>query len=585
MFEKLLPYEAAHIILGDYFVYHTGYKRITKRAKIRFELCDWHGMQSDLMERVVLYRDMVGESAIKIKQCLGHKMQDRETWKAIKSMFLEEIFNFNSRNIAETYYNSVFRHSHGGSSVHDELMFVNATGSYREFKSRIPIYHTLYLMEPFEHSIRQLFACFPFDAPYENLERDIAYVSEILKRKLKNIHFYGQNSRIEILKPGFYRNKGCYLVGRIILNEQYRPFVIPLLHRKNSGIYADALLLDQADIRPIFSYNRTYFLVDTDIASEMVDFLSALIHGKSLGELYNSIGFEKHGKTVMYRDFLRNLEAAHDKFEHAPGIKGMVMIVFSQPSYPYVFKIIRDKFPAPKNVTEAEVKEKYALVSRHDRVGRMADSHMYENFAFDISRFSEALLEELLAEAPSKVSIVGNQVVIKHMYVEKRMIPLNIFLENASPAEAELVIDEYGKAIKQMAAVNIFPGDMLLKNFGVTTYKKVVFYDYDEIGFLTDYNFRRIPTARHYDDDMSSEPWYSVGPMDVFPEEFPRFLIGKPEIRNIFLRLHGDLFEPEFWIETQKRLRAGELVDVFPYPEELRFINIFGIQKEQNDVE
>jgi isocitrate dehydrogenase kinase/phosphatase len=370
-------------------------------------------------------------------------------------------------------------------------------------------------------------------------------------------------------------------VGRLVLDDRTYPFVMPLLHEEN-GIYVDALLLEYNDVSSIFSYNRTYFLVDTDIASEMVDFLRTILPTKSLGELYNSIGFEKHGKTVLYRDFLRHLDRSVDKFAIAPGIKGMVMSVFHLPSYPMVFKVIKDHFPPPKNVTEREVKEKYEIVSLHDRVGRMADSHMFENFVFDLDRFEEELIEELRQVAPSKVRIESGKLEIRHLYIEKKMIPLNLYLESATVEEAEEVINEYGNAIKQMAAVNIFPGDMLLKNFGVTRLRRVVFYDYDEIGYLTDYNFRHIPEPRNYEDELSGEPWYSVGPNDVFPEEFPRFLIGRPDIRAMFLRKHGDLFEPKFWIDMQQQLRRGEMLDVFPYRRRLRFKNVFGKKRQQN---
>lgn len=574
MFEKLLPYDAAYLILGDYIKFYHQFKRITKRAKIRFEKCDWHGIQADSRERLTFYRDRVGRTTEKLEEFLGEKVHDRELWREMKQMYLDEILNFNTRNIAETYYNSVFRHSHRGLSADEELMFVHATGSYREFKSMLPIYHTFFLASPIETTIRQIFACYKFDAPFEDLDRDIRYISNALREKLQTEHKTIRSARIEMLRSIFFRNKGAYLVGRLCLDERVHPFVLPLINEEN-GISVDALLSEMNDVSSIFSYNRSYFLVDTDIATEMVDFLQTILPFKSLSELYNSIGFEKHGKTVLYRDFLRHLAKSEDKFVIAPGIKGMVMSVFLLPSYNMVFKVIKDKFPPPKNVTEKEVKEKYQLVSLHDRVGRMADSHMFENFIFDVDRFSDDLLEELLTEAPSKVKIRDNKVEIKHLYIEKKMIPLNLFLETANLEEAEKVIDDYGKAIKQLAAVNIFPGDLLLKNFGVTRLRTVVFYDYDEIVFLTDCNFRRIPEPRNFEDEMASEPWYSVGPNDIFPEEFTRFLIGRKDIRDMFFQLHGDMYDIDFWQETQEKLRRGEIVDVFPYHQRLRFKNIY----------
>ena len=579
MFEKLLPYDAAHLVMGAYLKYYHQYKRITKRAQIRFENRDWHGIQADSRERLTLYRNQVGRTTEKVLAFLGNRASDRNTWKRIKENYLDEVINFNTRNIAETFYNSVFRHSHKGLSVDEDLMFVHATGTYREFRSTVPIYQTFFLVKPIEHVVRQLFSFYTFDAPWEDMERDIGYITTLLNKKIfEGRASLARNARLEMLKSIFFRNKGAYIVGRLHLEDRIFPFIMPLLHEEN-GIYVDAILLEYNEVSSIFSYNRSYFLVDVDIVSEMVDFLLSILPTKSMGELYNSIGFEKHGKTVLYRDFLRHMDRSFDEFVIAPGIKGMVMSVFTLNSYNMVFKVIKDRFAAPKKVTEREVKEKYEVVFFHDRVGRMADSHMFENFTFSRERISPELLDELLKEAPSKVTLEGDIVKIKHLYIEKKMIPLNLYLETASPEQAEEVINEYGKAIKQLAAVNIFPGDMLLKNFGVTRLKRVVFYDYDEIGFLTDYNFRRIPEPRDYYDELSSEPWYSVGPNDVFPEEFPRFLIGRQDIRELFYKLHGDLYDVTFWRKVQERLRAGEIFDVFPYRQRLRFKKMFRQKK------
>jgi len=574
MFQKLIPYDAAHLILGEYLNYYHQYKRITKRAAIRFENRDWHGVQEDARERINTYKDLVGDTTEKVIALLGDKAAEREVWVKIKQMYFEDILNFNTRNIAETFYNSIFRHSHKGLSADEELMFVQSTGDYRQFKSTRPIFHTFHLSIPARPVIREIFRHYPFDAAFKDLERDIDFISDTLENSRLLEAGTKNGAKLELLKSIFFRNKGAYIVGRLFAGEVVYPFVMPLLHGE-SGIYVDALLLAKNDVGSIFSYTRSYFLVDVDIVTEMVDFLKSFLPTKTVGELYNSIGFEKHGKTVFYRNFLRHLEKATDSFVVAPGIKGMVMSVFTLPSYNMVFKIIKDRFAPPKKVTEKEVKEKYEVVNLHDRVGRMTDSHMFENLIFDRALFTEELLEELLEEAPSKIIVTDNQVEIKHLYVEKRMIPLNLYLEEASPEEAEEVIDEYGKAIKQLAAVNIFPGDMLLKNFGVTRLKRVVFYDYDEIGFLTDYNFRVIPEPRDEYEEMSATPYFHVGPNDIFPEEFPRFLIGRQDIREIFYRLHGDLYDVKFWKTMQAQLKEGGILDVFPYHKRLRFENVY----------
>jgi isocitrate dehydrogenase kinase/phosphatase len=298
---------------------------------------------------------------------------------------------------------------------------------------------------------------------------------------------------------------------------------------------------------------------------------------KSLGELYNAIGFEKHGKTVFYRDFESHLNRSTDKFDFTEGIKGMVMTVFTLPSYPMVFKVIKDRFVPPKQVTFEDVVSRYELVNRHDRVGRMADSYLFQQLTLPVQRIVPELLEELQKECASRIEFKdNNELIIKHVYIEKKMIPLDVYLKTATPFEAREAINEYGKAIKEMAAANIFPGDMLLKNFGVTRLKRVVFYDYDEIGFLTDYNFRRIPEAQDPWEELSAEPYYHVGPMDVFPEEFPRFLVANPNHRKYLMELHPDLFEIDFWQRVQELHKAGKIATVYPYRRRKAFRHLYG---------
>lgn len=575
VFEKLIPYDAACLVMEAYISYYSQYKRITKRAKIRFEQQDWHGIQADSRQRITLYRDMVGETTEKLLTFLGERQQNRQVWLEMKVNYAEEVANFNTRNIAESFYNSVVRHAHRGEMGKDEeLMFVFAS-SYREFTSRVPIYHTFYLEGSFELPIQQLLYCYPFDVAMEDMERDRNYIVRRLEEWQAEQAVPGLPIRLEVLKSVFFRNKTAYVVGRLVQTEKPVPFVLPIQHGKD-GLLVDALLLDDHDVSTIFSYNRAYFLVDVDIVHETVDFLVSILPTKSISELYNSIGFEKHGKTIFYRDFERHLQQTFDDFDFSSGIKGMVMTVFDLPSFPMVFKVIKDKFQPPKQVSFEEVVEKYQLVNRHDRVGRMADSYLFQQLALPLRRVAPGLLEELQEDCPSKIEIVDQQLILKHCYVEKKMVPLNLFLEKAGPEEAREVINEYGKAIKEMAAVNIFPGDMLLKNFGVTRLQRVVFYDYDEIGFLTDYKFRRIPPPRDIYEEMSSEPYYSVGPMDVFPEEWPRFLIGNPEHRKLLFELHPDLFDTPFWHRVQERLRRGEIMNVYPYRRRRAFRHLYG---------
>jgi isocitrate dehydrogenase kinase/phosphatase len=321
----------------------------------------------------------------------------------------------------------------------------------------------------------------------------------------------------------------------------------------------------------LFSFARAYFLVDMEVPSAYVQFLRSLMPRKPRSEIYSALGLQKQGKSLFYRDFLAHLRHSSDRFRIAPGIKGMVMLVFDLPSFPFVFKVIKDFYPPQKDTSRELIQRKYLLVKTHDRVGRMADTLEYTRVAFPRQRFEEALLAELRHFAPSVVEENGDDLVLRHVYIERRMVPLNIYLQDATPEQVERVVVEYGQAIKELVAANIFPGDMLWKNFGVTRHGKVVFYDYDEIEYLTDCNFRRIPAPRNEEEEMSGEVWWPVAPRDVFPETFAPFLLGDPRVRDVFLRHHADLLDADFWNQQKARIQAGHVHDVFPYDPARRF--------------
>lgn len=571
MEEKLLPFEIANLILDEYNRYHNRFRGINKRSKLRFESRHWRSLLADQTERLTLYRKAVGDTRNLLAEMLGDKLKNREIWGAAKKMYEELVLNLYYKDIAETFFNSVYRHVHKGLSVDRELMFVLPSHDSMSLKSARPIYHTYHANQSAEQLVRQLFNDFTFDAKYEDLERDIELITNKIHEKLLSKYKTDESTRLEVLRAVFYRNKGAYVVGRAFLGGQIHPFIIPFLHSRN-GVYADALLLEYNHIASLFTYYRSHFLVEVDIPSEMVEFLKSILPHKPLSELYTTLGFEKHGKTEMYRNFLQHLDDHPDeKFDFAPGIKGMVMSCFTLPSFNMVFKIIKDNFAPPKNTSEKIVKQKYELVTQHDRVGRLADTHLFENFVVEKDRFTPELLAELRKIAKSKIILRGDKVEIKHLYVEKKMVPLNLYLAKASPEDVEDVLNDYGKALKQLAAANIFPGDLLMKNFGVTRLKRVVFYDYDEIEWVTDCQFRDIPQSRSHDDEMSSEAWYYVGEKDVFPEEFPPFLFTDLTQRTYFMQKHPEVFQARYWNEVKEKLKNGEIIDVFPYPESQRF--------------
>jgi len=434
------------------------------------------------------------------------------------------------------------------------------------------VYSTYSLEGSLESLLQRLLQDYAFSTPYENLARDVDNIVDVVNSYLApRFDLTRPGLEVQVLEHHFYRNKGAYIVGRIVAGADSMPFVLPILHSEEGSVYVDTVLFGSDKVSVLFSFTRSYFLVDASIPSQYVLFLQQMMPAKPISEIYSAMGYSKHGKTYYHRCAFRHMESTTDQFIIAPGIKGMVMSVFTMPSYDFVFKIIKDRFTPPKEMTREQVKAKYRLVKRADRAGRMADTQEFTNLAFARERFSDELMAELHKVAPSVIEEHGKALIIKHVYVERRMIPLNLYLHDATDEQVLAVMDEYGNAIKQLATANIFPGDMLLKNFGVTRHGRVVFYDYDEIVPLTDCNFRKIPEPRNEVEEMASQPWYSVGPNDIFPEEFRLFFSGNQRARKVFDRLHSDLYQAEFWQHLQDRIRSGHIEDFFPYRRKLRF--------------
>ncbi|GAA4842833.1 bifunctional isocitrate dehydrogenase kinase/phosphatase [Algivirga pacifica] len=560
--------QVSRCIFKGFLSYFDTFMKVTSDAKERFEQVDWTGAQKAHKMRLLIRKQKMREVTEKVRLLMGNHIDDLEIWRQIKVNYALLVSDYENDDIAETFYNSIFSRLFSHQFIDPCLMFVYSSQENNFIYSQEPIYHIFWVKEEVSTTVREILLQYPFQTPYQNFEEDVRLLTTTIKEhllpRLKTL------PRIEVCKEVFYRNKGAYLVGRAISGEKVLPFVIPILNEPEKGLYVDTLLIEPNDVSILFSFTRSYFMVYTKVPSILVRFLSSILKGKELSEIYNSIGFNKHGKTVFYREFLTQLNVSYDQFVIAPGIKGMVMSVFTLPSFNFVFKIIKDRFDPPKEMSRERVKQQYKLVSRHDRVGRMADTHEFHNFRFPKDRFSQELLEELQTVAPSIIEVSEEEIIIKHLYTERRMIPLNIYLEHANENQAEEAIGEYGNAIKQLAAANIFPGDMLLKNFGVTRHRRVVFYDYDEICFLTECNFRPLPFARNDEEEYVTE--YSVGPNDIFPEEFKRFLIGKPHIREIFFRLHDDIFTVKFWKNLQRELDNGKVMDVFPYRKKKRFM-------------
>ncbi|MEX8494441.1 bifunctional isocitrate dehydrogenase kinase/phosphatase [Sphaerotilus sp.] len=575
-------FDIARALIEGFNRHYRLFREASAQAKDRFERADWHGQQRAQRERIEFYDLRVREAAERLQTEFQAGSLGMDVWQQVKLHYIGLLTNHHQPELAETFFNSVTTKILHRDYFHNDFIFVRPAASTEYIENDEPAAKpTFRAWYPTRETLRDTLAAivrsFDLQGAWEGFERDLDDVhaaadAAIGRDRLRT------NFQLQVLSSLFFRNKGAYVIGKIVNGHVETPFALPILHSAAAGgLCIDAALFGEDDLQRLFSFVRAYFLVEMEIPSAYVQFLRSLMPRKPRSEIYNALGLQKQGKTLFFRDFQFHLRHSTDRFRIAPGIKGMVMLVFDLPSYPFVFKLIKDFYPPQKDTSRALIKSKYLLVKQHDRVGRMADTLEFSNVAFPRARFTDALIAEIEKFAPSLLEISDRdgdgheEVILKHVYIERRMIPLNIYLQDATPAQLEHAVIEYGNAIKDLVAANIFPGDMLWKNFGVMRHNKVVFYDYDEIEYVTDCHFRRVPEPRNEEEEMSGEVWYTVRPGDVFPETFGPFLLGNPAVRRVFLQHHADLLDATFWQGHQARIRAGHVHDVFPYEQDKRF--------------
>lgn len=559
----------AAVLFGEYEAWCVAFAEVTRRAKRRFETRDWLGTQTDAAERLALYRRHVERAVACLTELLGAAVRARGAWARIRPIYAGLVEARPDSELAETFFNSASRSVLGTVGADPDTEFLEFPASGPLVRTGPMVFDTYRGEGSSREPIERLLGACAWQVPYADATGDAALVAHAVDARLTELGWQGEPLAIDLLRAPFYRNKGAYLVGRVRWGHELVPLVLPLVHG-GRGISVDAVLLTQDEASVVFGFSWSYFFVDAPHPRGLIAFLESLMPHKRVDELYTSIGYNKHGKTELYRALLRNLERPDARFAFAEGDEGMVMCVFTLPSFNVVFKIIKDRFGAPKNTTRRVVMDKYHFVFQRDRVGRLADAQEFENLEFRRRCFPADLLAYLQREAGKSVDVMGESVVVRHVYTERRVTPLNLFLAEADAGTARDAILDYGNAIKDLAGADIFTGDMLLKNFGVTRNGRVICYDYDELCLLRECAFRRLPQPRSPEDEMAAEPWFHVGEHDVFPEEFGAFLVPGDRLRATFLGAHGDLLSVDFWSGVQQRLAKGEIFDFFPYRQSRR---------------
>jgi len=561
---------SAAVLLRDGFAdYNAQFAAVTRRAKARFEQRDWAAARADAVERIELYDRCIAATTTTLETLLAEGVNDRVLWSRIRDHYAQLVAGLIDQELYKTFFNTISRRSLRIRGVAPELEFV-ALDIEPTDRIAHPVARHAYSASPDLAALfRRVLEDCSFATPFVDRAGCAARIAESVNQQLAD---WGSQPvfAVEMMQTVFYRERRAYLVGRVFGERRYAPCVIALMNTE-SGIRADAVLTRREHIAVLFGYTRSYFHADLPTVGDAVVFLRTLLPKKPIDEIYTVLGRAKQGKTERYRHFFRHLGTVPDEhFVHADGERGMVMLVFTLPSYPLVFKLIRDKFAYPKNMARDEVQAKYRLVFHHDRVGRLVDAQEFRFLRFRKAQFAAPLLKELLDGCKESVYEEGDDLVVSHCYIERRLRPLNLYIKEVDAQKAMEAAIDYGQAIKDLARSNIFPGDLLLKNFGISRTGRAIFYDYDELCLVTECRFRALPTARDEDEEMHHGAWFHVDDNDVFPEQFPRFLGLSPEQRAALLACHGEIFDVRWWLEVQERLRGGGYADVPPYYEDAR---------------
>ena len=571
---------AASAIRDTFDSYSLKFRKITQRAQSRFEQRDWKARRRDALERYDLYERTLDNTAVNIQALMGRRIRDHSEWRRIKSEFSRLIAGRFDIELIETFFNSVTRKLLQTVGVDRNIEFFSLTGRTEIVESPQSIFKTYQHNRPTLWVIREILVDCPISVPWEDLERDAAFVAREVDLHVWPVVGFGKREVIEVVRALFYRNKAAYLVGRVAANGQHIPMVLPLYHG-DRGVYVDAALMTQAEASIVFSFAFSYFHVDIERYDELIRFLRSTLSSKPISDLYTSLGYNKHGKTELYRSLHRYVHESREKFDIAPGKEGAVMIGFTLPTFNYVFKVIKDR-PCflrtaditSKRITRQQVKEAYQEVCHRDRAGRMVDTQEFENLRFKKKRFEPQLLREFALAATEIVTIEKEYVIIKHVYVQRKVIPLPIYLQTQKDPEIiRSVIIDFGYFLKDLAAAGVFPYDLFnIWNYGVTSRGRVVLFDYDDVGTLEDATFRAKPAPRDETEEMQpEEDRITAMPDDFFVDETELYSGIPEQLKEIFKAKHSDLFTVKFWQLMQSRVRRGDLFDITPYDRRRRF--------------
>ncbi|MCF8259112.1 MAG: bifunctional isocitrate dehydrogenase kinase/phosphatase, partial [Flavobacteriales bacterium] len=335
MSDNLSVREGAFSIRDSFEVYHTAFKALTRQAGKVFAQREWTAIPGLINSRQGLYGSSIEEAASVLSAIVGDSIRDRSTWVGLKREFAQVIGHRHDVSIVHSFYNSVLRLMFSQEGIDPDIEFIDH--GRRLVASSMPTQPVYERFHPGPDQLEALWArilrSYNFGFRFQDFDRDVERIARVVREKV--VEKFGRQEEVDqldMVRSVFYRNKGAYLVGKISKGNLHIPIVLPLLHHED-GVVVDGVLLSKDEIAVIFSFSRSYFFVESESPVDLIHFLRPLMSHKNPSELYASIGYDRHAKTVLFKEIYQHLERSDDQFVIAPGTKGMVMVVITLPTF------------------------------------------------------------------------------------------------------------------------------------------------------------------------------------------------------------------------------------------------------------
>jgi len=534
----------AKIIHQQFLDYYGEFSEIADRAPAMFTAGDLDGRLKDDLLRVQLYRTAIDRSATSVQRLLGKHAYDLKKWNCVRKEFKKEYAD----ELATTYFTSVMRKVFAEKSV--SIEFRNDGIKHTQVNpDRIVHHHPLKTPADLGRAIHAVLGASDFSASLsENISQNTGVIVDIVNEQLEEADGL---LAMEALRPTFFRGKGAYLVGQFRTRSELIPVIFCIVHSPE-GVNVDAVLVGYHATRSfLFSSTRSAFTVSTKHYRELYSFLQRLFPNENPANILDLIGFTHPAKLSLLRQ-LREILHTGEKYHYVG--TGPVDLVFGLAGFPLVFKVLRRDLADRDNVIG-----NFVRVHTIDRLGQVLDSLDYKDLKFRRDHFSAELLEVLADEQPEDVRMTSRHVILKQIYVSRRIKPVSEYIRTASKKNVEQVLRDVGWNIKHLAAMGFVPRSLGLEHFGFTTWDRVVYLNNASLLDIQLFNFRDRP------DTMLGAERYNINPAD-----FEKELNIPQQHRDMFRAVHGDLYLPDFWEDRKISIHNGRYPDVFPYQSRYR---------------